>query len=336
MRPANPSLDLADFEKLGKKAKLKVLVQFAALAPSSHNTQPWLFRLGEDSIAVLLNEKRVLPVSDPTGRQAYISIGTAIQNLLTAADYFGYEHQLQINDRPAENLAAVISLREGKPKPQAKTLAQAILTRHNNRFPYDKRTPENSLLELLGGFSNEFVSVHIISDQARKKEISEIVGNALEEALNDKQFRFELSHWIKSASNKHADGMTGDNLAMPAVVAAIFPTILRNFKVGRFQKAMESKALRSTSVFIILTAENDNKISWINSGMVLEKIALACEEQSAKTAMLAAAIEIADYHKELQRVLDTKSRPEVFMRLGFTGKTPKQAPRLSIEQVILE
>lgn len=44
---------------------LRHVVEYAILAPSSHNTQPWLFRISGDHVDVLADRRRRLPVVDP-------------------------------------------------------------------------------------------------------------------------------------------------------------------------------------------------------------------------------------------------------------------------------
>jgi len=48
------------------RSHLPALVEAAALAPSSHNTQPWRFRPDGDAIDLLADRTRALPVNDPT------------------------------------------------------------------------------------------------------------------------------------------------------------------------------------------------------------------------------------------------------------------------------
>src|SRR3989344_6416885 len=68
--------------------QLSFLVNFAVLAPSSHNSQPWKFRIAENGIFILPDFSRALPHSDNNHRQLFISLGCALENLLVAADYY--------------------------------------------------------------------------------------------------------------------------------------------------------------------------------------------------------------------------------------------------------
>src|SRR3990172_4235523 len=90
-------LKLSQFNRLkSEEEKLKFIISFAVLAPSSHNSQPWKFKVRKMTIEVYFEQERSLPVGDPEDRLSFISIGCALKNLITAADYYGYKTQLKI------------------------------------------------------------------------------------------------------------------------------------------------------------------------------------------------------------------------------------------------
>jgi hypothetical protein len=55
------------------------LVRQAILAPSSHNTQPWIFRVRAESVELYADRTRALPVNDPLDRELTISSAWAIR-----------------------------------------------------------------------------------------------------------------------------------------------------------------------------------------------------------------------------------------------------------------
>ena len=61
--------------------ELRPLVAQAVLAPSSHNTQPWLWLLLEGSVTLFADRTRALPVNDPDDRELTMSCGAALLNL---------------------------------------------------------------------------------------------------------------------------------------------------------------------------------------------------------------------------------------------------------------
>jgi hypothetical protein len=56
----------------------------AGLAPSTHNTQPWRFRVAEGAFEVWADPSRRLPIVDPDDRQLRLACGAAMFNLRLA------------------------------------------------------------------------------------------------------------------------------------------------------------------------------------------------------------------------------------------------------------
>src|SRR5580700_12207137 len=71
--------------------KILYLLQYAALAPSAFNTQPWKFQIKHDSVIVYADTSCWMKIADPEKRQLFISLGCAVENLMVAARHFGLE-----------------------------------------------------------------------------------------------------------------------------------------------------------------------------------------------------------------------------------------------------
>src|SRR4029450_3322530 len=56
----------------------------AGYAPSIHDTQPWRWRVGSDTLDLYVHRSRVLPVADPGTRLATLSCGAARLHARTA------------------------------------------------------------------------------------------------------------------------------------------------------------------------------------------------------------------------------------------------------------
>ena len=56
----------------------------ATRAPSIHNSQPWLWRMGPHGLELHADPTRRLPRTDPVGRDQVISCGAALHHLLVA------------------------------------------------------------------------------------------------------------------------------------------------------------------------------------------------------------------------------------------------------------
>lgn len=136
------------------------LVQKAALAPSSHNLQPWMIDLrgSTDSIILRVDPERLLPVADPYARETLISLGCFLELLSMAAQAEGYQCEItEFPDGEAPQftpIAPVIAqiritpaVQSGLPDP----LFLMVEHRRTNRRPYDRQraVPEDIFGSLL-------------------------------------------------------------------------------------------------------------------------------------------------------------------------------------------
>ncbi|MBA3874573.1 MAG: nitroreductase, partial [Anaerolineae bacterium] len=93
--------------------KLTFLLNYTILAPSLHNTQPWKFTVHDNEIRVLADRTRQLQVADPDARELYISLGCALENLLTAATFFGLRNNVGYFPTPNDELwVATVTLKD--------------------------------------------------------------------------------------------------------------------------------------------------------------------------------------------------------------------------------
>src|SRR5216683_5000593 len=65
-----------------------------------HNTQPWLFKIEDDTIELYADRACALPVVDPDDRELTISCGAALLNLRIALRHFGYRDLVQALPEP--------------------------------------------------------------------------------------------------------------------------------------------------------------------------------------------------------------------------------------------
>jgi nitroreductase len=80
----------------GVEAKLRFALQYAVLAPSSHNSQPWHFIVDGDSVMLCADRTRALPVVDPFDRELIISCGAVLFNLRVALQRFGLGYSIRL------------------------------------------------------------------------------------------------------------------------------------------------------------------------------------------------------------------------------------------------
>src|SRR5260370_24902746 len=139
----------ADFPATGSPVEqLHFLLNYAVLAPSRHNAQPWLFHVQGNAVELFADRSRALPVTDPDGREMIISCGAALANLLIAVQHFGYAAIVEFystSDKP-DLLAHITLAKGGVATEEGQTLFHAILQRRTNRQLFKERSVPKSLL----------------------------------------------------------------------------------------------------------------------------------------------------------------------------------------------
>src|SRR3954453_20953144 len=76
--------------------KWKFLLGYAILAPSSHNSQPWLFHIHDSEIELQADFSRACRKVDPQDRELIMSCGCALFHLRVAMRHFGCLGEMEI------------------------------------------------------------------------------------------------------------------------------------------------------------------------------------------------------------------------------------------------
>ncbi len=327
---------LEHFAGLPDIEKLRYLTFLATLAPSSHNTQPWLFKCAGQTIELWANWTRKLAASDPTGREFYISLGAALANVIIASDALGLNYQYNLKPQPASSdiPIAVVSFTNLTPSRYDAIRLKAILTRRCNRFKYDNRPIAEQTLQKIIDIAGQDVRADAIVDAKQKQIAQTIAEQATTDAFKDKAFIDELSRWIKPSLKKYTDGMPGYNIGIPWVFSFFMPWAIKHLPLGGSQSKMAGDMLYASQAFMVLSTPEDNAAAWLRCGDIFEKMAVETEIQNLRLALLAAPIEIGNHFRRLQQLLNINERPQLFFRLGYCEKIPPFAPRLPLTQII--
>lgn len=324
------SVRIDDFYKQPTEVdKVRFLLNFAVLAPSSHNSQPWRFEADGNSISIFLEQSRRLLESDKNNRQALISIGCAIENVLIATDYYGYGTDIQYFT-DSEQAARIVLSPKVKPHGDSNHLIFSILKRVTNRNPYSDKMPPADFLGKIRNFSDDGVKMKVITDRNTKNAISDVALRASIAAMEDRDFRLELSHYVKPNSTSSALGMPCFGMGIPTPISYLAPIMIKYLNMNKLTRKKDQKLLKEqTPILVVIESQEDGKLHWLKVGQIYERIALIAISNKLATAMWAAPIQIGEFYKDMQRVLDSNFRPQALFRLGYPLRETKHSPRLS-------
>jgi hypothetical protein len=188
-------------------ALLRELVRYATLAPSSHNTQCWKFRMGERSIAIEPDLLRRCPVVDPDDHHLFVPLGCSTENLAHAALANGLQAVARYDPTGSGPVAVSLEATQAQSSP----LFQAIAERQCSRSDYDGRplsTEELRLLEQAGTSSD--VRLVLLTERTAMEKVLEYVVAANTAQMNAPACVNELMTWIRFSADEAA--RSGDGL----------------------------------------------------------------------------------------------------------------------------
>ncbi len=223
--PTDPwQLDEQEFPvDAAPEVQFHFLLQYAILAPSFQNTQPWKFQIRKDGIDLFADRLLWRKVADPDQRELRISIGCALENLMIAAEHFGMGHQLTYFPDPRFlDHAAALWLSKGGSASyfRPKSLFDSILVRHTSHKKHGDRKISDRHLELLRSCLVESdIYLHFSVDEATQRQVDDLLvrGNVLQFA--DPAYRQEVAELIgQGAGHAVVDlqvGRTGAPASQP-------------------------------------------------------------------------------------------------------------------------
>lgn len=358
-----PSQD--EFMSLSWNERLLVLAWLGHLAPSTHNTQPWRFYCDPDgpAITVALDRAFVLPESDVAGRQAVVSVGCAVENIICAARAYGFTAETHFyhvdralfksrekHSASGEQMINILTLRFAEHIPDASQvpLVQAMRTRKTMRAEFDPTMPlpEAIVTELITKLNDATVKLHLVSDTVHKLTISEFQGQADGYVLNSPRFSRELGDWLLPNDTHSHVGMPGNTFGLDDMQAqrisrglrgesALEPEDMLRFSLGG------KIGFEKSPVVAFLTTDKDDVPEWVAAGRAMERAFLILEREGISYAVHAAIVEVRLVNRIFAATLGTLQPLAAVWRMGYvkdpTIKNERpHSPRQPMESVLLD
>ena len=310
-------------------------VRLAALAASSHNTQPWKFRIGRQSIEILPDFERRCPVVDPDDAHLFKSLGCAAENLVHAAAAQGYAAEVNF-DGAADSI--VIQLRPSSAVRPAE-LSRAITVRQCTKTPYDGSPlakDQLRALELAGQGST--VRAIFLTERRQIETVIEYVNQGNHAQLSDSAFRRELVSWIRfnpGDALRKGDGLSGRTTGQPALPAWLAKLIIGFVLTPKSQADADAKNIRSSSAVAIFVSGRDDKAAWVETGRLYERFALQAAALEIRNAFINQPVEVRRLRPQLESWLGLKGENALLVvRIGRARLAPYSLRR-PVEDIIL-
>lgn len=320
----------SDFPANGSsEEKLQFLLSYAILAPSSHNSQPWKFNVSEDEIRLYADKTRWLKVADADQRELHISLGCALENLLVAADHFGYSYNVTYIPGN-EDLVAVVKLTPDGQISRDSSLFDAMLSRHTNRKLYENRSiPESALQRLqsqsTGQSTGDDLQLYLTSDPKTINRFGDLVVQADRIQYGNPDYRSELGFWL----GQGVMGPTG----IQAKIAQLYVVLL---DAGSGQIKTDSELVNSTPVLGFISSKENDRISQVKAGQLFERVWLAAEAEGIRLQPMSQALEVPETKAKLAGLVPEEGLyPQQAFRLGYAEPEEEHTPRRPVAEVMI-
>lgn len=330
--------DFPSFDTL--EEQYMFLLRYAALAPSSHNTQPWKCALTDAGIGVYADYTRRLPVADPGNRELLMSIGALLMNLRVAAARFGFECRIDYNySGDSERPLAFVRLNQRAPRERVAQhlvpLFHAITKRHTNRQPFLVTRIPHTVVAMLHSLAHTSQSGMFIStDGDVNNSVARLVAEADRTQRSDVEFRKELSEWVRPNWTKKRDGIPGAAFGVNGLASAIGPWATRRFDMGRAQAQKDMHLCAEAPLLAVIHSE-DAIPDLLETGELLERVWLAITQEGLYCSFFNMPIEVPELRLELKKTLGLAGWPQLLLRIGYSLTAPVATPRRPVEEIIL-
>lgn len=322
------------------------LLADARLAPSPHNTQPWLIRTLSDREAELrYDPARLLSVTDPEGRFMSCALGIFAEALSIAAAARGLELECEYRgvrlrtEEPAEPLAR-LTLRDGVA--DAATI-ELLRRRRTSRLPYDGQPVPDEVLTTLAQLAAAWAHhAGFSSDPETVSWLVELNCDTLFYDLDDDQARTEIGRWIRTsdrAARRAADGFAPSALGFPGPLVSLFffrHGFFRRRPVRALTRRLYLRTMRGTATVGWLRGPFRTSTDCFAAGRMLLRFWLEMTRQGLVLHPFGSVITNERAHARLAERLELEENERelwLVLRLGRSDEPPPSS-RLPAERLL--
>jgi nitroreductase len=350
-----PTPATAPWREAGSAQELRRrILSYALLAPNPHNLQPWRADLREAGVITLWHDRtRLLPETDPFGRQMMIGHGCFIETAAIAARQFGHTLDValfpegeptaaSLHDRPIARLTPKAG---GAPDP----LFAAIVRRHSWKEPYDPNRPigedaARALMAAAGEAGGRFAST---SEPGEVSALRELLGRAVEREFRTPAKLKESIDLVRVGWSEIVASPDGIDLGGPFFeLLNLLGQMSREGMLDPEGMAFKStidgywRLARATPSMGWLTTPGNARTDQIVAGRAYMRAALAATANGVQMHPMSQALqeyaEMADLQAELLARLNPPAGEHVQMlvRLGY-AEGARPAPRRPLDAILI-
>lgn len=327
----------------------------AILAANPHDTQPWLFEVGDETITVYADRGRNLGAFDPFRREMQLGLGCAIENLCHAANVYGYTAFVRpvpgrLTLSPPDVPVAVAHISMDPAAAERDLLFEAIPDRHTHRGVYLDKPVEARALNLLAA-SDEDVCIAFLTDAKARADMGALIVAATERIIADPEMSAASAHWIRTGRREiaeHRDGVTVDAAGLSpatAMFAKLMPDMGAATQDQYWLDNTKATQVHAPVLGAILVKDRLDMAGALAAGRAWQRLHLTATRLGLVCQPLNQPVECVDRDAQLGRSDSTRKaltkllrnedmEPTFVFRLGYAEKPAPPSPRRPLDDVI--
>ncbi|MBA3789072.1 hypothetical protein H0X32_01600 [Patescibacteria group bacterium] len=318
--------------------QMTYVLNAATRAPSTHNSQPWLFKIHKERLSVYRDTSILLPYSDSVGRYSYVSIGFLLHHISSITAFFGMSTHFTI-DATGDHIADItFELSTGTIDETYESLIRAIFTRRNRRglFNPNVEIPEDLLIQLrqpssLTPHDLRPPEVATLIEKEKIKIVAEQTAKNILRVYALPMFRNEMSYWITPTGSRKRTGLPGYSLNQPVILSWILPTMIRFLNMGPVLSKLNFGAIASSKAVVGFGAE-ESFIGWLGVGFQASHAALTLCAQGFDYSVFVASVEYEDTRAAATVAFTLQSPLQFLFAAGkIDGEVDWMTPRIPLK-----
>lgn len=311
---------------------LRTALSLATRAPSVHNSQPWHWKIGDESLHLYADTTRHLIHTDPDQRDLLLSCGAALHHAVVGLAALGWQSRITRLPNPADpNHLASIQVKRQEPGELDILLAAAIPRRRTDRRLFSFWPVSRADIATIG------VRVARMGVQMRRVELSTDLRAVLAEAVwkhvHDREYLDELTVWSGRYSSRA--GVPARNIPDSDSRAAI-PG--RLFAGAALDQPADTPARHDHAVVLALGTSGDDAVARVRAGEATSMALLTSTALGLSSCPVTEPLEIVNTRESIRsEVFGGSEYPQVMLRVGWApiGADPLPAtPRFPLEDVV--
>jgi nitroreductase len=304
------------------------LIATAARAPSVHNTQPWLFRVGEDAIELHADVLRKLRV-DPLGREMLISCGAALFGLRLAVRSLGYLPVVELLPDPAQ-LRLLARVRLGAVAPMTvreRRMLEALPHRHTHRGHF---APGPLPAGLVPGLQHDALAEGaqlVLVDQAiAYQRLADIADAVSHKQDLDPAARAEMRRWSRDLGDPAHDGVPAHAFPAHADRGPGRRLAQRDFDLGRGLGLLPAGGPPPAATGVLITRD-DGRADWLRAGQALHRLLAHAAGSWVFASLHSQPLEAEMTRGLIRERLALPGAPQMLLQLGLAHTAHATARR---------